>query len=87
MAEFNSFMKKGEVSLKTFKGAKARQLNHYTTPPLEDNTYDAAAIHVGIKALLNKHIIYIGLRCKNNNISMIFISSIAHSSNINPESM
>ena len=51
MGEFNSFIKKGEVSLKTFPGAKARQLNHYTIPLLEDNTYDGAIIHVGINDL------------------------------------
>ena len=38
MGEFNSFTKKGEASLKAFPGAKARQLNHYTIPLLEDNT-------------------------------------------------
>ena len=43
MGEFNSFIKKGEVSLKAFQGAKARQLNHYIIPLLEDNTYDACS--------------------------------------------
>ena len=47
MEEFTSFIKKGEVFLKAFPGAKARQLSHHTIPPLEENTYDAAAIHVG----------------------------------------
>ena len=46
--EFNSFIKKG-VSLKAFPLAKARQLNHHTVPLLEDNTYNAEAIHVDIK--------------------------------------
>ena len=96
MGEFNSFIKKGEVSLKAFPGAKARQLNHRTIPLLEDNTYDAAVIHVGINDLLSnvkstnyicKDIIDIGLRCRNNNIGMIFISSIAHSSKDNPASI
>ena len=95
MGEFNSFIKKGEVPLKVFPGAKARQLNH-TTPLLENDTYDAAAIHVGINDLLSKvkstndickDIIDIGLRCKNNNIGMIFISSIAYSSKVNPVSI
>ena len=53
MGEFNSFLKKGEVSLKVFPGAKTRQLNHHTIPLLEDNTYDVAAIHVGINDLLS----------------------------------
>ena len=93
MGEFNSFIKKGEVSLKAFPGAKARRLNHHTIPILEDNTYDAAAIHVGIKDLFSnvksnndiwKNIIDIGLRSRNNNIGMIFISS---SSKVNPASI
>ena len=51
--EFNSFIKKGEVSLRVFLGAKSRQLNHHTIPLLEDNTYNAAAIHFGINNLLS----------------------------------
>ena len=31
-----------------------------------------------------KEIINIGLRCRNNNIVMVFISSIAYSSQVNP---
>ena len=93
MGEFNSFIKKGEVSLKAFPGAKARQLNHYTIPLLEDNTYDGAIIHVGKNDLLSndkstndicKEIINIVPRCRNDNIGMIFISSIAYSSKVNP---
>ena len=89
--EFNSFIKKG-VSLKAFPLAKARQLNHHTVPLLEDNTYNAETIHVDINDLhsnvkstnnICRDIIDIGLRCRNNNIDMIFISSIAYSSNVN----
>ena len=53
MGEFSSFIKKGGVFLKAFLETKARQLNHYTIPLLEDNTYDAAAIHVSINDLLS----------------------------------
>ena len=93
MGEFNSFIKKGEVSLKAFLGAKARQLNHYTILLLEDNTYDGAIIHVGMNDLMSndkstnnicKDIIDIGLRCRNNNSGMISISSIEYSSKVNP---
>ena len=86
MGGSNSFIKKGEVSLKAFLGEKARQLNYPTTPLLEDNTHDAAAIHVGINNLPSnvkssndtcKDITDIGLRCRNNDIGLIFISSIA----------
>ena len=93
MGEFNSFIKKGEVFLKAFPGAKVRQLNHHTIPLLEDNTYDAAVIHCGVNDLLSnvkstndicKEIIDIGLRYRNNNIDMIFISSVAYSSKVKP---
>ena len=89
--EFNSFIKKG-VSLKAFPLEKARQLNHHTVPLLEDNTYNAETIHVDINDLhsnvkstnnICRDIIDIGLRSRNNNIDMIFISSIAYSSNVN----
>ena len=55
-----------------------------------------AAIHVGINDLLSnvkstndicKDIIDISLRCRKNNIGMIFISSIAYSSKVNPASV
>ena len=39
--------------MKAFPGVKARQLNHHTIPLLEDNAYDAAAIHVGINDFLS----------------------------------
>ena len=79
MGEFNSFIKKEKF---------------HTI--LEDNNYDAAAIHIGINDLLSnvmstndicKNIIDIGLRCINNNISIIFISIIAYSSKVNPPSI
>ena len=76
--------------MKAFPEAKARRLNHYTIPLFEDNTYVGAIIHVCINDLpsydkstndICKEIIDIGLRCRNNNIGMTFISSIAY---INP---
>ena len=53
IGEFNSFMEKGEVLLKAFPRVKARQLNHHTIPLLEDNIYDATAIHAGMNKLLS----------------------------------
>ena len=92
MGEFNSFVKEGEVYLKAFAGAKTNQLNYQIIPVIQVNHYDAVAIHVGINDLLssNKYvndicrgIISIGLRCRSNNISKVFICSIAYSSKIN----
>ena len=94
--KFHSFIKKGEVSLKALPGVKVRQVNHHNIPLLEDKTNDAAAIHVGINDLLSnvkstndicKDIIDIGLSCRNNNIDMIFMSSVAYNSKVNSASI
>ena len=91
MEEFNSFVKEGEVCLKAFSGSKANQLNFQTIPVIQGNNYDEVAIHVGINDLLSSNksvndicrdIVSIGLRCRSNNISKVFISSIACSSKI-----
>ena len=96
MKKFNYFIKKGEVYFKALPMSKARHLNHYTICLLEDKTCDATSIHVGICDLLSnvkstneicKGIIDIGLRCRTNNFGMMFISSIALSSKVNPASM
>ena len=49
--QFNSFIKKGEVSIKGIPGAKARQLNHHILPLIEDT----AAIHVGVNDLFSNY--------------------------------
>ena len=89
MGEFNSSIKKRRSFLEKFPKEKARQLNYHTIHLLEDKTHDAAAINVGINNLRSndkstshicKDIIDIGVRCRNNNIYMIFTSSIAFNS-------
>ena len=96
MGKVNYFMKKREVSLKAFPGTKARQLNNHTISLLEDNSYNAAAIYVGINDLLSnvkstnhisKDIIDICLSWINSNTGTIFISSIAYSSKVYPASI
>ena len=92
MEEFNSFFKEGEVYLKPIQDAKANQLNYQTIPIIQGNNCGAVAIHVGISDLLSSNksandmfrdVISIGLRCRGNNISKVFISSRAYSSKIN----
>ena len=92
IGEFNSFVKEAEVYLKAFPEAKANHLNYQTIPAIEGSNYDAAAIHVGINDLLSSNkpvndicrdIISIGLRRRSNNISKVFISSIACNFKIN----
>ena len=82
--------------MRAFPGVKARQLNHHTIPLFEYNTYDTAAIHVAINDFFSnvqstndicKDIIDTGLWRRNNNIGMIFISSITQCSKVNPASI
>ena len=57
MKIFNAAVRGGRVHRKSFPGSKAVQLNHHTKPTLQEYTYDAAIIHVGINDIL---------RCKND---------------------
>ena len=75
-----------------FPEAKANQLNYQTVRLMQGNNHNAAAVHVGINDLLSSNksayeicrdIITTELRCRSNNISQVFISSIAYSSKIN----
>ena len=90
--EADGFVKEADVHLKAFPGTKANHLNYQTIPVIQENNYDAAAIHVDINDLLSSNksvndicrdIISIGLRCRSNNISKVYISCIAYSSKIN----
>ena len=73
----------GRIHVKAFPGAKSTQLNHYVTPTLEEYSYDAAIIHVGINDILrSKHdeldklpenIIKVGITCQKHNIGKIYI--------------
>ena len=54
--EINRQIQGGRIHVKAFPGAKSTQLNHYVTPTLEEYSYDAAIIHVGINDILrSKH--------------------------------
>ena len=56
MKDFNADVRSGRVTLKSCPGSKAVQLNHHVKPTLEEYTYDAAIIHVGVNDIP---------RCKN----------------------
>ena len=85
-------MKKREVFLKVFPREKPNQFNNWIIPLLENDTHDAAAIHVGVNDLLSnvkltnnvcKDITDIGL----NNIGIFFILSLAYSPKVKPTSI
>ena len=73
----------GRIHVKAFPGPKSTQLNHYLAPTLEEYSYDAAIIHVGIIDILrSKHneldklpenIIKVGNNCQKYNIGNIYI--------------
>ena len=84
----------GRVHVKVFPGAKSTQLNHYVTSTLEEYSYDAAIIHVGMNDILrSKHyyeldeipgnIIKEGNTCQKYNIGIIYISVIFSSTRRN----
>ena len=92
--EINRQIQGGRIHVKAFPGAKSAQLNHYVTPTLEECSYDAAIIHVGINDILrSKHydeldklpgnIIKEGNICQKYNIGKIYISAILPSTRLN----
>ena len=91
--EINRQIQGGRIHVKAFPGAKSTQLNHYVTPTLEEYSYDAAIIHVGINDILrSKHdelhklpenIIKVGNTCQKYNIGKIYISAILPSTRTN----
>ena len=93
MKEINRQIQGGRIHVKAFPGAKSTQLNHYVTPTLEEYSYDAAIIHVGINDILrSKHdeldklpenIIKVGNTCQKYNIGKIYISAILPSTRTN----
>ena len=75
------------VHLKPFPSSKAAQLNHHVKPTLQQYTYDAATIHLGINYILRcknnkelkelpKNKMKIAYACQEYNIGKIYISSI-----------
>ena len=50
--ETNRQIQGGRIHVKAFSGAKSTQRNHYVTPTLQEYSYDAAIIHVGINDIL-----------------------------------
>ena len=95
MDKFNSYVENGQTDLKAFSGARANQMNKLMVTSLKANDYDIAIVHVGINDLLNRRniddscieeicndIINVGMRCRDFNIGMIFISGITYSARI-----
>ena len=91
--EINRQIQGGRIHVKAFPGAKSTQLNHYVTPTLEEYSYDAAIIHVGINDILrSKHdeldklpgnITKVGNTCQKYNIGKIYTSAILPSARTN----
>ena len=90
--EINRQIQGGRIRIKAFPRAKSTQRNHYVTPTLEEYSYDAVIIHVGINILRSKHdeldklpenIIKVGNTCQKYNIGKIYISAILPSTRTN----
>ena len=90
--KINRQIQGGKIHVKAFPRAKSTQLNHYVTPTLEEYSYDAAIIHVGINDILrSKHDeldklpgnIKVGNTCQKCNTRKIYISAILPSTRTN----
>ena len=91
--EINRQIQGGRIHVKAFPGAKSTQLNHYVTPTLEEYSYNAAIIHVGINDILTSkrdeldklhgNIIKVGNTCQKYNIGKIYKSVILPSTRTN----
>ena len=91
--EINRQIQGGRIHVKAFPGAKSTQLNNYVTPTLEEYSYDAAMIHVGIIDILrSKHYVLdkllgnitkVGNTCQKYNIGKIYNSTILPSTRTN----
>ena len=77
----------GRIYIKAFPGDKSIQFNHYVSLTLEEDSCNAAIIHVGINDILRskdpndlndlpENVIKFGKICQNHNIDKIFISGI-----------
>ena len=91
--EINRQIQGGRIHVKAFPGAKSTQRNHYITPTMEEYSYDAAIIHVGINDILRfRHcdeldqfpgnITKVGDTCQKYNIGKIYIYIYIYISNI-----
>ena len=85
MKDFNVAIRGGRV--KPFPSSKAAQLNSHVKTTLQDYTFDAATIHLGINDIprcktveelkkLPKNEIKVAHTCQEYNIGKIYISSI-----------
>ena len=85
--EINRQIQVGRVHVKAFPGPKLTQLNHHVTPRLEEYSYDAAIIYVGINDILRsrdsdrlerlpRNIIKVENTCQKYNIGKKYISAI-----------
>ena len=92
----NKQVKGGRIYIKAFLGAKSTQFNHYVLPTLEEYSYDAAIIHVGINDILRskefsdlndlpENVIKVRKICQSHNIGKIFISGITPSTRTNAD--
>ena len=81
--DFNKELSSGKVVLRSFSGENIKQLDRYIIGTLVDNKPVAVLLHVGTNDILSNvddteltnNVINIGLTCKNNGVSKIFISS------------
>ena len=82
-SEFNKTLRTGRARFKHFLGALSKDLLHYIDPTLEEQSFKAVIIHIGINDilyvssqqinLLLQNIKEIGKRCMSYKVKYVFI--------------
>ena len=87
LREFNYWLHKGFVQLKSFSGGRSKELLYYVEPKLKNKKFDDALLHMGGNDLLNDesqdsvqnlldNLKQIGLKCKSAGVKRVLVSGI-----------
>ena len=95
--EFNKHINRGSAKFKTFPGLKSNELLHYIEPTLQEETYDAAIIHVGVNDMINgnqekidaliQNLQNLANKCVSYGVKKVFISGITFTKRINQKTL
>ena len=91
--DFNRNIISGRARFKHFPGATSKDLLCYVDATLQDATYDAAIIHVGVNYILNNqshdqttqlmcNLRKISTKCRSYGIKYVFVSGLLYTSKI-----
>ena len=95
--EFNKHINRGSAKFKIFPGLKSNELLHYIEPTLQEETYDAAIIHVGVNDMINgnqekidaliQNLQNLANKCVSYGVKKVFISVITFTKRIDQNTL